>query len=1760
MKKNDKIARSLSGIGDDLISQATGYSAKAEKKKHRMNAMTRRILLTAASLALVCTLGVTLFSLLRSGQVNNKKEPTGIVFSGDAYKTDASAELPEALKNVSVTSDGAIGKALPVSGSIVVRTSGECSTETLAQYLKVTPEIPMSVSKRSDCEFILTPAQSGFTPGAVYRVTLGNPENPAASYAFQTETKLIIKSILPGNLKTGVPVDTGIEVQFSDSVKNADFSEYIKISPKVSGSFLLYPDGRTVAFVPEQALNYDTVYKVTVKKGITGVSEKTLSEGKEIEFRTASKTETADSAYSSLYLYTDISSLSSVFSPDESAIFTFTFYGRNIASYSNAVVSLYKYKSASDAVNAIKENEASLGDGMYKGKSYPTYDLIHISDMDIDLGSSGSNKTVNLGTGLDTGIYLVKTTVKVKDNKKNEITKTVFGFIQISNLRSYSFSSDGKTLVWINKMKTGVLSGAEIDGVLYKRADGWNNEKSSAFTAFSGKTGSDGTFVYENKDNNASVIKVTDGDDYLICAISLSETDTADYYMKSVYTDREVYFSSDKINYSGYVVPVYGKELPRALYLSTGASSVSTLVPVGADGSFSGSVTIENMGKCTLWLRFADEDGNIVVSDYIRVTEEEKPVLRASMSFDKLFYSYGDTVTATLSVTFFDGTPAPGFDFSFDCNSFGTDIRKGTTDENGEIKVKIKTGMISAYSTAPQSIYVDAELSGTETQTLNISKSFLYFHSDYVFGTECSGDKRVLKLNYLDTSSLKTEDDLIYPAFPDNTVGRAASGKVSYELIKYTTIKTSETRYDSYTKRTYTNYRYSTETETVEAGTFEFRNGIIELPLKKVEGFTGGYYYKIKFYDGRQTYNYTVSATEWNYIYASSGVSYGIYTEKTAFSVGERINASFTVNGVKQKSVIFCAFANGLDSYFTGEYTGEFSEDMIAGVRLYGVYFDTDSGRFTLQSKNDISYDYEKNASVDIKLITDKAVYKPGETASLKIKAEGAENGYVLISVVDEACFALGEQDADIAKAFFSSLGSSSQSDFIKLYYGYYPYYYGGSGFKPININTMLSVGGSSDVSSYYNDSKAKPGAVDETDSAMSPETTRGDNGDSDGNGYYIRKYFADNPEFSLVALDGNGEGLLSFKVPDNLTSWRVTACSVSGTDKGLYGIRAGYAVSGIVCTQPFFINANVSPSYINGDDIVISLRSYGAGAKGGVMYEVTLCDEKGNEIQTKKASSEALSQVWVNFGKQGTGSYSFTVKAECGEYHDAVQYETAVAESGICADVRKDITASEIKDISPVLYPVTLTFYNKLGYGLYNDIVNRLKYSYDGGRADMLAARYICLVCSEKLYGTEPSDISALLKQINGYGTDYVSLLTYSEGDPLLTSELLSVYPELLSGARRAKLTELYTKVISSSSVSDESTLCASYMALAAMNEPVLTQLYGVAGIAGNFSTEAKLYLAGAFACMGDYPAAYDIYTQIKAELGVYDGEFGTLYIKGESDDETASLTSLALIASSRLSKTDAERMASFLMKNSTKAEPCALGLASYVKYYTPSSDITETGVSYTLGGEKKDAELKPGSLFTLTLTKFELAGLEIIDIGDNTGIRASYKGTAKEALSGAEISDRVKITKKITEYEKGMYLVTLDISGRSTHVYEAFDITDVIPAGARYFSMYSGGYTSGSGKLNAYAYIYNSSNQNMKGYVSVYNNYYETKNIYKYTCPEYGFNISVSYVIRGAVEGEFICENAMIENAGTGVFGLSERYTVNISDSGKWIIKAFK
>lgn len=1708
----------------------------------------RGAVITVCVMLTVCALTVAV--LYNAGILPAKKPTTGILLSGSAYVTDNAANLPEALKNVKISYDNAVGRIVPTTGSFTVKTSAECDTETLAQYMKVTPETPMSVTEVSKTEFRLTPA-SGFVPGTLYNITVGDPVNPAVSYAFQTENELCVKSILPADLAMGVPVNTGIEIAFSDSVKGGNLSDYIVITPSVRGSFMLYPDGRTAAFVPDSPLEYNKVYEVTVKAGITGISGKKLAAGTTVKFRTQTK-ESADGSGSSLYLRTNLGTLDNVFCTDENAYFTYSMYGYGLKDCKLEAL-LYKYPSADAAVEAIREHEALRGDNYAGDSGYDYENLTFINEYKIDTSDRTYGNTVFLGQGLEEGIYLVRLKGSAVDSGYKTLKAEQFGFIQISPLRAFTLGSDGKTLVYVNEVGGDAVTGATVSGVRYERTDGWNSGESD-FTGISGKTGKDGTLTLGNGESDAMILKITDGDKCVTRLVSTQPVDGSDYFMKYIYTDREVYFSNDRVNFAGFVTPAYaGTSLPEYLYLTTGNSSLRTRVYLGEDGSFSSSLLIEDMSAGGIYLKLTDEKGTVVVSKYIRITEEEKPQIKASLEFDRLFYRYGEKMTVTLTASFFDGTPAPGFEFAFRSSDFNTSVSKGKTGDDGKITFTLDTGYIKAYSTDPVSVTVYAELIGMETQTLNISKNVLYFQSDYVFGTEYE-EARTLTLRKRDTDSIKSLSDLEYPAFPGNTVGEIAQGRVSYNLIKYVITKTQSTRYDTYTKKTYTVYDYNTSYTTVKSGEYTFTDGKISLPMMEVNGFTGGYYYEISYNDGIQTYSTTVSAVK----YVSSYQRYNgrvaeLKTDKEAYGIGDTVKAEYTVNGITQPDVLYVTFGNGIHDSFRGNgYSVTFDASMLPVAQIYGVYFDAGNGKYEYTFK-DVIYNYTDNAGIKAVTETDKASYKPGDTAILKIKTD-APYGTVLVSVVDEACFALGDQTVNIADSYFNSVGAGGQS----LYRRYYCYYYiGGKSGKGITVNGTFDITGYAQTDdSRYSKNASAEGSAAETAAPEATDSTAGESSD-----YYIRKYFADNPEFKIVTLDKNGEGTLTFTVPDNITSWRVTCCAVGGLGNDVTKIRTGSCVSDMICTQPFFIKADVCSRYIYGDDIALSLRSYGSSASGEVKYTAVLYSSDGTEISTVTEYSECLKNAWINFGQLESGTYTIIATADCGEYRDALQTKINVLESGLVRDVRREVTADEIKTITPRLYPVTLTFYDKTeSYGVFNTAVTRLSHMNDGERADSLVAKYIARTVAEKLYGTSLTEENGNIKdKLALYGSQYVSLLKYSEGDPELTAIILSVAPELLTGERRAELLALYEKTVSSDKQLSEERLCASLLGLAALNEPILDRLYSVADIAGNYSASAKLYLAAAFACVGDYPAAADIYALVKAERGIEDTEYRTLYFEGKTLDESIALTSLSLITSARISKTDAECAARYLISNVTRSESGALALATYLKFFAPVGEITEKTLEYGFGnGGTEKVTVYPGRTFTLSLTKTELESLEISGIDDGIGIRAGYLGTSEEANENLEYSDRVKISKTIKANGNGMYTVTLDISGSSTRVYESFDITDYIPSGARYFSLGSGGYTYKNVKgVYTGASIYNTSGQKMNGYVYVCNDSYTGKRgTYQTTCPEYEFSVSVSYVIRGAVQGNFISEGAVIENESTGIFNVSERYSVNINESKKWVI----
>ena len=192
------------------------------------------------------------------------------------------------------------------------------------------------------------------------------------------------------------------------------------------------------------------------------------------------------------------------------------------------------------------------------------------------------------------------------------------------------------------------------------------------------------------------------------------------------------------------------------------------------------------------------------------------------------------------------------------------------------------------------------------------------------------------------------------------------------------------------------------------------------------------------------------------------------------------------------------------------------------------------------------------------------------------------------------------------------------------------------------------------------------------------------------------------------------------------------------------------------------------------------------------------------------------------------------------------------------------------------------------------------------------------------------------------------------------------------------------------------------------------------------------------------------------------------------------------------------------------------------------------------------------------LTLSEKEFDALKL-SLPDDANVGVYYRGPLDEVLleEGKENS-RLSISKTMTQ-DMGNCKVTLNIQGTSTRISEYYELYDLIPSGARFLSLKTKGYSNSEhGSIEVSASIYNRSGQHMTGTVSVYNSIYEgDEDRYRTECSEYSFSISITYMIRGAVEGTFVAESAYVRNPRTGAFGISERYKVTINEKLGWFFK---
>ncbi|MBQ7982200.1 MAG: hypothetical protein IJ302_01415 [Clostridia bacterium] len=190
----------------------------------------------AAGMVLILTLLIVLPPLLRgeAAQPTGLRNPvqTDIADSGDSLRsqngTYASSTLiptdgPYTLSAAAAGEDSGTLYALPTDAVLHLTTTEPVTAETLQQTMTVTPEQPV-VIEAADDGFLITPAAGSWSADTLYRLSFGDDGTPAYVCAFQTARVFAVDSVYPAHEMTEVPTDTGIEITFTDPVREADLA------------------------------------------------------------------------------------------------------------------------------------------------------------------------------------------------------------------------------------------------------------------------------------------------------------------------------------------------------------------------------------------------------------------------------------------------------------------------------------------------------------------------------------------------------------------------------------------------------------------------------------------------------------------------------------------------------------------------------------------------------------------------------------------------------------------------------------------------------------------------------------------------------------------------------------------------------------------------------------------------------------------------------------------------------------------------------------------------------------------------------------------------------------------------------------------------------------------------------------------------------------------------------------------------------------------------------------------------------------------------------------------------------------------------------------------------------------------------------------------------------------------------------------------------------------------------------------------------
>jgi hypothetical protein len=1258
-------------------------------------------------------------------------------------------------------------------------------------------------------------------------------------------------------------------------------------------------------------------------------------------------------------------------------------------------------------------------------------DQVASFDADLQRFSEFGKSFIQFPAPLPAGFYLVR-------SEFND--QPIQIWLQVTDIATYAALAQDRTLVWVNDLSTQApIAGARVEFI---------------GAGVSGKTGNDGTLTVDTPEQSVHTRPVASGysetevrgnllvtaPDGRVAVVPLSSIEgyysgyyarygqyAGDDYWHYISTDRPYYLPSDTVRFWGIARP---REDPSSRTVTVQISSYSYVgydyqpvvvaemeVETNGLGTFTGELAFAGLSPNSYGLTMS-VDGQVIGQKYVEVRTYTKPAYQISVTPDVLAAFAGDEITFSIDATFLEGSPVPDLALSYSGysgSSSGSGSVSGqvTTDARGHASVTMIAGEVNGASYyATQGYMTVAPVHAEEGEIVGEAWVSVYPASVTTSAqTDVTGDLGVITgtVHGVDLSRI---NDGTSGGYQDVLGNPAAGVTVSFDItdVSYRQTETGE-YYDFIAKIVRKRYRY--DVVQVPLGTFTVAtdaNGAFRyaFPVDQER------YYQVnmRVRDGQgrtESQQLSVFGSQSNFNYASDYVylrrpdsTSSVFGGVDQFALGAPVSLAMYRGSDELPSggvnrYLYLKAQDGVHDYTVqggSTYQFDFAEDDVPSVTVMGVWF---NGRTYLE----VNYGYEirfnpAERGLNIGISSDKERYEPGDQARLDLTVTDQSgvaqtDTEINIAVVDEALFLL--QGAGLYT------GSVLEAVYVSV--------------SPGILRTYAS-------HQYPN------------------ETQAGERGGESGE---PRTHFADIAFYGSVTTDGDGHASVSFKLPDNLTSWRVTAEGFNDR------IMAGTALRKIPVGLPFFADVTLSDEYLVTDRAEIRVRSFGRALDRGAAVTFSVSAPSLGMNTPVEVNAPAFQAARVALPALREGEHEILIEARSGDLRDSLVRTIRVVSSRlVSARTSFYELASGLRIEGSDSGPTRVVFSDH-ERGRYFGLLQQLAWGY-GDRLDQMLARDVSSELLGSFYGDvevrgEPFDASIYQTPDGG-----VALFPYAGQDLALGARAAAVAPDRFGGAA---LTRSFLAVLEDRDETRERQVIALY-GLAALGEPVLVPLQTLLTETG-LTWRERLYAGLALVEVGDDTSARAIYQGLIDDFAESTAPNYRLRV-GEDQDDILEATSLAAILAAGLGDRLAPALFDYTTENYTNDILIELEQISYLAKALPRLSSAPVRFAYTVDGKRTQVTLQRGESLTIQLTPAQLASLRVEPIQGAAGIASFF--TAPTDAASVDVDPDVTVTRRYGTNPAALHegeLVQIILSAKfgPQALDGCYQLTDLLPSGLR-------------------------------------------------------------------------------------------------------------